>query len=419
MVTRFNQKAKLDYKRRRKNMKLLFIQGGSRVRVCNNNQYYVDGNFNNEIWKRYKSYCDELTIILRKIDKTFDEKEVSGKFNKIDTDILTLKLVKDIYSPKKNFFNIKLRKEVEKEIKNAVKNSDKVIIRSVGNFYTNTALKYCKKYKKEYLIEVTGFVFEGLWYHSILGKIVAIPRDLKLKKSIKEAPFAVYVTETALQKRYPCLASSLGCSDVEIKKIEPQQLEKRLERKEKKKIILGTAAFLDVKWKGHIYVIKALAELKKQGIENIEYQMIGSGTGKKIVKLANKLGVSEQVVILGAKKHEEVFNWLDEIDIYIQPSLQEGLCRAIVEAMSRGCPVVCTNIGGNYELIDNEFLFEKKKYKELARLIMKISQKEIKKEQSIANFERAKLYEKKILDKKRNEFYRKFIGDANEKDKGM
>ena len=90
-----------------------------------------------------------------------------------------------------------------------------------------------------------------------------------------------------------------------------------MERKEKKKIILGTAAFLDVKWKGHIYVIKALAELKKQGIENIEYQMIGSGTGKKIVKLANKLGVSEQVVILGAKKHEEVFNWLDEIDIYI------------------------------------------------------------------------------------------------------
>ena len=37
-------------------MRLLFIQGGSRVRVCSNNNKYVDGNFNNDIWKRYKSY---------------------------------------------------------------------------------------------------------------------------------------------------------------------------------------------------------------------------------------------------------------------------------------------------------------------------------------------------------------------------
>ena len=130
-------------------MKLLFIQGGSRVRVCSNGRYYVDGNFNNDIWKRYKNYCDELTVILRKIDKIYLEEEVKNKLNYIDTDLLSLKLVDDIYSPKKKILNLSLRKKIEHQIKNEVSKSDKVIIRSVGNFYTNTALKYCKKYKKD------------------------------------------------------------------------------------------------------------------------------------------------------------------------------------------------------------------------------------------------------------------------------
>lgn len=65
------------------------------------------------------------------------------------------------------------------------------------------------------------------------------------------------------------------------------------------------------------------------------------------------------VSILGAKPHSEVFSWLDSIDIYVQPSFMEGLCRSIVEAMSRACPVICTNVGGNYELVSSDCLFEK------------------------------------------------------------
>ena len=71
-------------------MKLLFIQGGSRVRECNNGNYYVDGNFNNDIWKRYNSYCDELMVILRKIDYKFNEKDIMNKYNIIDTNLMKL-----------------------------------------------------------------------------------------------------------------------------------------------------------------------------------------------------------------------------------------------------------------------------------------------------------------------------------------
>ena len=59
-----------------------------------------------------------------------------------------------------------MRKKKKCTIEQAVKESDKVIIRSLGNIYTNSALKYACKYNKPYLIEVTGFAWESMWYHS-------------------------------------------------------------------------------------------------------------------------------------------------------------------------------------------------------------------------------------------------------------
>ena len=91
-------------------MKLLFIQGGSRVRKCKNGSFYVDGNFNNDIWKRYKSYCDDLTVILREKSEFYDENDNKDKLNNIDTNLINLVLVEDVYKPKKNFLNLKMKK---------------------------------------------------------------------------------------------------------------------------------------------------------------------------------------------------------------------------------------------------------------------------------------------------------------------
>lgn len=394
-------------------MKLLFIQGGSRVRVCKNGNKYVDGNFNNAIWNRYKSYCTELTVILRQIEKTFNEEELNNRFNVIDTGIMQLKLVDDIYSPKKNYFNLRLRRKIDRIIEEEVIKADKVIIRSVGNFYTNTALKYCKKYKKDYLIEVTGFAFEGLWYHSIIGKIVAIPREIKLRRSIKKAPFAVYVTNYSLQKRYPCLGKTLGCSDVELEKFSNDTIQRRLEKinnyDKKQELVLGTAAFLDVKWKGQQDVIRALYKIKKMSERKYIYELIGAGTGKRLKKLIKKYRLENEVKIIGVKKHEDVFKWLNEIDIYIQPSYQEGLCRAIVEAMSTSCPCLASNVGGNYELLNDKFIFKKGNINQIVDKIIKISDMKVLIQSSKDNYNNSRIYEKSILDKKRDAFYNSFV----------
>lgn len=394
-------------------MKLLFIQGGSRVRVTTNSKFYVDGNFNNDIWKRYNAYSDELHVVLRKCDQIFDEEKINNKYNNIDTNLMNLKLVDDIYSPRINFLNLKKRRKIKETIKEEVKKADKVIIRSIGNFYTNTALKYCIKYKKEYLIEVTGFAFEGLWYHSILGKIVAIPRETKLRKSIKNAPYAVYVTNQALQNRYPCNGKSLGCSDVELQLENNKILNERLKKIEKYSddtiYKLGTAAFLNVRWKGIQDVIRALYELKREGISNFRYELIGSGNTEYLEGLIKKYNLQGQVHILGVKEHEKVFEWLNEIDIYIQPSYQEGLCRSIVEAMSQACPCIVSNAGGNKELIESDFVFRKGKIDEIKNILKTEINKNNLTEQAENNFEYSKLFNKETLDNKRNKFYKNFM----------
>ena len=393
-------------------MRLLFIQGGTRVKMDENKNWYTDGNFNDKIWSRYKNYCDELIVLLRKEDKIYSSKFANDKFNRFSSDKATLVPLVDLNKPITRNFNIKLKSEVDNTIEQEVKNSDKVIIRSILNHYTLTALKYCKKYKKDYLIEVAGFAFDGYWYHGdILGKIAAIPYEFLVKKNMKKAPYAVYVTNEALQKRYPCNGKILGCSDVEIKEIKEDVLKKKIKRfknSKKEKLIIGTTGWVNLKLKGQHDVVKALYYLKKQGINRFEYQLVGAGDKTYLEKLIKKYKLTNEVKILGAKPHDEVFKWLDTIDIYIQPSYQEGLCRAVVEAMSRACPIIVSNAGGNYELANSKYVFKKGKVRQIMKILKNITNEDLI-EEAERSFDLSKKYEKDYLNNMRDEFYKNFI----------
>ena len=392
-------------------MKLLFIQGGSRWKYDDLGNIYTDSNFNSQIWNRYKGYCDELTVILRREAKIYNSKEAQSRFNEIGRSIDYCVALPDIYISLRSAFSMKKRTEIKCIIENEIKKADKIIIRSLGNIYTNTALKFARKHNKPYLVEVTGFAWESFWYHSFYGKIVAAFRECQYKYLMKDVKYGVYVTKEALQKRYPCRGKILGCSDVEILNTNESVLEQRIKKIEKNrgKCIIGTAAFLDVSWKGQEYVLRAIYELKKRGINNFEYQMIGAGNGDKLKKVIYDLGIDDRVFILGVKPHEEVFSWFDSIDVYVQPSFMEGLCRSIIEAMSRACPVICTNVGGNYELISSDCLFEKGNYIKLADVLERFMDKNIQIEEAKKNFEKSKEYNKEKLNRKRDCFYKEFI----------
>ncbi len=97
-------------------------------------------------------------------------------------------------------------------------------------------------------------------------------------------------------------------------------------------------------------------------------------------------------------RHEDVFNWLETIDIYTQPSRQEGLPRALIEAMSRGLPAFGARTAGIPELLEKEFIFSNTKYNidEICSILVGFS-KEKMLSQSIYNFNEAKKVQKRVL----------------------
>ena len=105
--------------------------------------------------------------------------------------------------------------------------------------------------------------------------------------------------------------------------------------------------------KNHEVVIRALSVLKQRdNLNHIEYVICGRGAYEAdLKKLAEGLDVADHVHFLGYRNDiSEICNCAD---LFVFMSHQEGLPVALMEAMACGLPVVCSNIRGNTDLIED------------------------------------------------------------------
>lgn len=99
-----------------------------------------------------------------------------------------------------------------------------------------------------------------------------------------------------------------------------------------------------------------------QDMENVRLDIIGTGNQEKDLKyLSEELGLESRVNFTGYVENDELPEHLNQADLFVLPSLNEGMSNAILEGMASGLPVITTDVGGSEELIDgNGFLVEKK-----------------------------------------------------------
>lgn len=358
---------------------------------------------------RYKFLGNEISILIR------CEQTNNPIGNKIDLSKGDLNL---IYVKKVNTIRGLLidNKYNDKIIQNAVKQADLCVCHLPSNTSVQT-IKYARKYAKPYLNVIVGCPWDAYWNYNWKGKIMAPFFYYSLKKIQNKATHSIYVTKYFLQSRYPTKGKQLGVSDVQLEPTSEYILNKRLKRLEQmsqdcKIFTIATAAAL-IPYKGQRFVIEAISRLKKKGYTYI-YHLIGSGNQTSLKKLASKLGVEDQIVFHGMVSHEEVSKILDNVDIYIQPSLQEGLPRAMVEAMSRGCVAMGSNIAGIPELVNKDYLFTKKDVNSIVRILLQINRDHLV-EMSIHNFNKAKEYDTELLQRKVHEFLLEFMNDIVKK----
>lgn len=353
-------------------------------------EIYSTGGLSNEVLTRYADYFGNVTVISRLIV----EKKVNKKYSKIT-------------NPRVNIVD---RKSISYSKLNEIVNKGDLIIARLPSRIGSELVTMSNK--NNYLIEMVACPWDSLTNHSLIGKLLAPFFYMISKYQILNAPYVLYVTNDFLQRRYPTKGKSIGCSDVCLEEIKPEILVNRIEhiKKHSGKYIIGTTAAIDVKYKGQEFVIKSLSILKDRGITNFEYQLVGNGDQEHLKQIAKKHGVEDNVVFLGGKPHEKVFEWLDSIDIYVQPSLQEGLPRALVEAQSRALPCCGSSTGGIPELLPVDCIFNKK-----GNLPLMIADwlQDFTTEKAIKfaewNFNNAKQYQSDILKAKRDAFYKEFI----------
>ena len=139
-----------------------------------------------------------------------------------------------------------------------------------------------------------------------------------------------------------------------------------------KAIVVGIIARLS-SVKGHIYLLEA-AKLILNKRKDIQFLIIGDGPEEsKLKKLTKTLEIEENVVF-----HKSILDTaqaLAVMDIFVMPSISEGLGLAILEAMASSLPVVASNVGGIYSLISegkNGYLLTPKNPAAIEDAILKI-----------------------------------------------
>jgi glycosyltransferase involved in cell wall biosynthesis len=135
---------------------------------------------------------------------------------------------------------------------------------------------------------------------------------------------------------------------------------------------------LDHAIKGQHLVIEAIHTLKTQGLNNIQFDLIGTGNSELFLnELVIKYELEKQINFLGLRDRNYIYSHLKNYDLLIQPSLFEGFGLTIIEAMAAKIQVLVSDIDGPIEIIQNGKygnFFQKGNAKQLAESIKNIIQ---------------------------------------------
>lgn len=388
-------------------MKMLFIHDNRFWKK--GETYYSYGHFAyNLLWKRYLRYFDEITVGGR-IEET-DEEGIETRFSVSNGDNVSFFALPDLMS----FSGLKQIKTAKERIAEEMKKADCTVIRLPSNL-GYLACHVARKLKVNYVVEVVGCTWDDLWnYGTIKGKLYAPFSFLFEKKCVKKAENILYVSRRFLQNRYPNKHFNMGCSDTNISTAGISVLEKRVDRirniKNAPEIRIGLIASLNVGYKGHDTALLALKEVLPKH-KNLKLAFLGDGDKTKWENMAKRLGVIDRVEFSGALPGgEAVLNWIDNIDIFVMPSLQETLGRALIEAMSRGCPCIGGAGTAVPEQLPDDCIHKRKDYKELGDMICyMIENPQYTELCAVENYQRSKKYSEEVLTARRDYFWNKVL----------
>ncbi|MEQ8532292.1 MAG: glycosyltransferase, partial [Imperialibacter sp.] len=370
------------------------------------NYYVLESSFSNSLFKRYLTYFERVTVCARVREGLLDEVLEANKVNNEGVTVYPLPYYVGFNQFLLKFFLV--RSAIRKMLKSHATDNSAVLCRVPGRI-GSMAVEFLKKRNMVYGIEVVGDPYDvlsnGATNHALAWAIRYFSFS-SLKKTALAAPAVLYVTERMLQTRYPNNSFNVGVSDVVLHDdaySHPKSIS-LIRPDEYHLICVGS---LEQMYKAPDVMLRAVKIIVASGI-NVHMHWIGDGFFKdKMIQLSHELAIEKHVTFHGKLPGgEAVRRKLDMSDVFVMPSRMEGLPRAMVEAMARGLPCIGTKLCGIQELLDKEFLVPVNNVQELAsKTLMVLNSSDLRREQSMRNYNKSLSYREEVLKPKRDLFY--------------
>jgi glycosyltransferase involved in cell wall biosynthesis len=171
------------------------------------------------------------------------------------------------------------------------------------------------------------------------GRLIAVSEDLK-----RFIMTNVGIPASRVQVIYNGVLPSMSCGAAEMDRCRAELGIKADD------LVIGTVGSL-YPVKGHQFLLQAMPAVLARFPHAI---LLLAGTGRLEVPLkemAQALGIDKHVRFLGMRQDVPVL--LALMQVFVLPSLSEGLSMALLEAMMAGKAVIATRVGGNPELVDH------------------------------------------------------------------
>lgn len=191
--------------------------------------------------------------------------------------------------------------------------------------------------------------FKGLSNAKMVGYTVAdrfvtnwlVDRVVAVSSDIEQVLAGTYDS-----KRVLCIHNGVDLEGVRVT-IQREALRKKWQISEDS-VVIGTVGRL-VPVKGHAILLEA-TRILRASMQNVTLVLVGDGPLRNDLEAhAKRLGLDKAVVFAGHQ--DQVYDFLNLMDIFVLPSLHEGIPMVLLEALALKRPVVATRVGGIPEVI--------------------------------------------------------------------
>lgn len=306
--------------------------------------------FTQAFWQRYLDVFDHVRVLAR----VNEVAQRCDNWGQASGEGICFVPVPHYHGPKEYVQRIDA---VRRAVREALRPEDAVILRVQGQI-ASCARPHLRVTGHPYGVEVVGDPYDAFapgYVTHPLRPLLRLWLPRRMREQCAGACAAAYVTEHTLQERYPPGPTAFSTHYSSI--VLPP---KALAAQPKTTAVYGPRVLvfvgtLDNLSKGPDTLIDALRLLVANGVD-VCLRLVGGGRYQpQLEAQVAQYGLTDRVRFVGwVAAGQGVRDELDQADLFVLPSRQEGLSRSTIEAMARGLPCIASTIGGTAELLPPE-----------------------------------------------------------------